>query len=142
MAVAGPEQAENVLQEYADLAAIGTVADVMEMTGENRSLVRLGLKLLEHPRRLGLAALLREAGLEGKPVTSVSVGYTLAPRINASGRMGQRHAGGGAAAHRRPGPGCPAGPDPVRPEPGAAEHRSWIFIRTAPAGWSSTPSRG
>ena len=89
MAVAGPEQAEAVLQEYADLAAIGTIADVMEMTGENRSLVRLGLKLLEHPRRLGLAALLREAGLEGKPLTSVSVGYTLAPRINASGRMGQ-----------------------------------------------------
>ncbi len=89
MAVAGPEQEEAVLQEYADLAAIGTIADVMEMTGENRALVRLGLKQLERPRRVGLAALLREAGLEGKPLTSVSIGYTLAPRINASGRMGQ-----------------------------------------------------
>ena len=89
MAVAGPERARAVLLEYADLVAIGTIADVMEMTGENRTLVRLGLKLLEHPRRLGLAALMKEAGLEGKPLTSVSIGYTLAPRINASGRMGQ-----------------------------------------------------
>ena len=89
MAVAGPEQAQAVLLDYADLAAIGTIADVMEMAGENRILVRQGLKLLEHPRRLGLEVLLKEAGLDGKPLTSVSIGYTLAPRINASGRMGQ-----------------------------------------------------
>ena len=88
MAVAGPVQAPAILQEYCDLAAVGTVADVMPMTGENRAIVSLGLARLSPPRRVGLAALIRCAGLEDKPVTSVSVGYTLAPRINASGRMG------------------------------------------------------
>lgn len=86
MAIAPDPQA--VLDTYADLAAVGTVADVMPMTGENRAIVRLGLAELNHPRRLGLALLIRESGLADKPVTSVSVGYTLAPRINASGRMG------------------------------------------------------
>ena len=86
MAVSSAPQA--VLDEYADLAAVGTVADVMPMTGENRLIVRLGLKELSHPHRLGLALLIREAGLADKPITSVSIGYTLAPRINASGRMG------------------------------------------------------
>ena len=89
MAVAGPRRAPAVLQEFCDLAAIGTVADVMPMTGENRAIVSLGLARLNPPRRLGLASLIRCAGLEDKPVTSVSVGYTLAPRINASGRMGK-----------------------------------------------------
>jgi len=59
------------------------------MTGANRAIVSLGLKRLDPPRRVGLAALLRCAGLADKPATSVSVGYTLAPRINASGRMGR-----------------------------------------------------
>lgn len=89
MAVAGPGEAENVLSEYVDLAAIGTIADVMPMMAENRSIVQQGLAALTTPKRLGLAMLLREAGLEGRPLTTVSIGYTLAPRINASGRMGQ-----------------------------------------------------
>ncbi len=89
MAVAGPVQAPAILQEYCDLAAVGTVADVMPMTGENRAIVSMGLTRLNPPRRLGLASLIRCSGLEDKPVTSVSVGYTLAPRINASGRMGR-----------------------------------------------------
>ena len=88
LAVAGPEEAPAVFEEFCDLAAVGTVADVMPMTGENRAIVSLGLARLSPPRRVGLAALIRCAGLEDKPVTSVSVGYTLAPRINASGRMG------------------------------------------------------
>ena len=89
MAVAGPGQAMAVLEEYRDLAAIGTVADVMPMTGENRAIVSLGMRDLNPPRRLGLAHLIRAAGLEDKQVTTVTVGYTLAPRINASGRMGR-----------------------------------------------------
>ena len=72
---------------YAELAAVGTVADVMKLTDENRSIVRIGLARLEHTSRPGLRALLREAGAEGKPVTAVTVGYGLAPRINAAGRM-------------------------------------------------------
>ena len=89
MAAAGPDRAGLVFREYADLVAVGTVADVMPMTGENRTIVQTGLAALTHPRRVGLAHLMEEAGLGDKPVTSVSIGYTLAPRINAAGRMGQ-----------------------------------------------------
>ena len=89
MAAAGPDRAGLVFREYADLAAVGTVADVMPMTGENRTIVQTGLAALARPRRVGLAQLMEEAGLGDKPVTSVSIGYTLAPRINAAGRMGQ-----------------------------------------------------
>ena len=88
LALGGPDRAEELLGEYADLAAIGTVADVMSLTGENRTIVRLGLAELRRTRRPGLKALLHEAGLDEKPLTSMAVGYTLAPRINASGRMG------------------------------------------------------
>ena len=88
LAVAGPSETSSVLDKFCDLAAVGTVADVMPMTGANRAIVSLGLRRLNPPRRLGLASLIRCAGLEDRPVTSVSVGYTLAPRINASGRMG------------------------------------------------------
>ena len=89
MAVAGPEGAQAVFDEYCDLAAVGTVADVMPMTGENRAIVSRGLARLNPPCRMGFAQLIQSAGLEEKPITSVSVGYTLAPRINASGRMGR-----------------------------------------------------
>ena len=88
LAVAGPESAPEIMEEFSDLAAVGTVADVMPMTGANRAIVSLGLARLEPPRRLGFASLIQCAGLAEKQVTSVSVGYTLAPRINASGRMG------------------------------------------------------
>ena len=88
LALGGPENHADLLERYADLAAIGTVADVMRLTGENRALVRYGLGLLQKVNRPGLAALLREAGAEGRAVTSTTVGYTLAPRINAAGRMG------------------------------------------------------
>ena len=89
LALTAPEGRPAVLKSYADLAAIGTVADVMLLTGENRAIVTMGLSVLRRTRRPGLAALLREAGLAEKPVTSMSIGYTLAPRINASGRMGK-----------------------------------------------------
>ena len=88
LALGGPARRAALLAEYADLAAIGTVADVMNVTGENRCLVRLGLEALQHTRRPGLRSLLHEAGLEEKSISSMSVGYVLAPRINASGRMG------------------------------------------------------
>ena len=89
MAVAGPEKAGAVFRQYRDLAAVGTVADVMPMTGENRTIVRQGLDDLHPPRRLGFAKLIECAGLSERPMTSVTVGYALAPRINASGRLGR-----------------------------------------------------
>jgi single-stranded-DNA-specific exonuclease len=88
LALGGAEQSGSLLPRYADLAAIGTVADVMRLVGENRAIVRLGLDALAQTRRPGLRALLTEAGLGDKPLASSSIGYSLAPRINASGRMG------------------------------------------------------
>ena len=88
LALGGTENRQELLAEYADLTAIGTVADVMPMMGENRAIVRLGLEALAHTRRPGLRSLIREAGAEGKSLTATTIGYTLAPRINASGRMG------------------------------------------------------
>ena len=88
LALGGPARQEELLRRYADLAAIGTVADVMSLTGENRTIVTLGLEAMRHTSRHGLKALLRQAGLEERPLNSMAIGYTLAPRINASGRMG------------------------------------------------------
>ena len=89
MALAGPARTEELMAREADLCALGTVADVMELTDENRTIVRRGLEALARTGRPGLRALLREAGAEGKAVSSTSIGYTLAPRINAAGRMGR-----------------------------------------------------
>ncbi len=89
MAVAGADRGGQVLREYADLAAVGTVADVMPMTGENRTIVQTGLEALTQPHRMGLAQLIRESALGDRPLTATSIGYTLAPRINAAGRMGR-----------------------------------------------------
>ena len=88
LALGGPAREGELLERYADLAAVGTVADVMSLTGENRTIVRLGLAALSRTARPGLRALLREAGMGERPLTAGAVGYTLAPRINASGRMG------------------------------------------------------
>lgn len=88
LALGREENRDALLGRYADLAAVGTVADVMRLEGENRSIVRMGLEVLSRTRRPGLRALLEEAGLGDRPLTSSSIGYTLAPRINASGRMG------------------------------------------------------
>ena len=81
--------AKPILDRYADLVAVGTVADVMPLIGENRYIVRRGLEKLEHDPRPGLRALIEESGLGRKRVTATSVGFSLAPRLNASGRLGQ-----------------------------------------------------
>ena len=79
--------ADWVLDEYADLVAIGTLADVMALRDENRVLVRAGLEKLNRSPRPGLAALLDAAGGTRKQ-TSTSAVFTIAPRINAAGRLG------------------------------------------------------
>ena len=84
------QRREEVFRRFGELVAVGTVADVMRLTDENRALVRQGLELLGRTARPGLCALLREAGLEeGGLPTAVTVSYGLAPRINAAGRMEQ-----------------------------------------------------
>ena len=90
LALTAPDQRSQVLLDYGELAAIGTVADVMLLQGENRALVHLGLERLADCSRPGLQALLREAGCpRGQVPTTVTIGYGLAPRINAAGRMEQ-----------------------------------------------------
>ena len=86
-AVSGDQPA--MLERYADLLALGLVADVMPLHGEVRTMVVRGLQALIAPKRPGIAALMEECGVLGKPVTTATVGYLLAPRINAAGRMGQ-----------------------------------------------------
>ena len=80
---------EAVLREYADMVCLGTVADVMPLVGENRVFVARGLELLRHTRRPGIAALMRESGCDSDNLNATSIGFMLAPRINAAGRMGQ-----------------------------------------------------
>ena len=80
---------EEVLAEYADMVCLGTVADVMPLRGENRAFAARGLEALRHTRRPGLAALMQECGCEPDMVSAASIGFMLAPRINAAGRMGQ-----------------------------------------------------
>ena len=78
-----------MLERYADLAAIGTIADVMPLSPENRFLVRTGLKQIAERPRPGLAAMLRESGIDPRRLTASTVGFSLAPRLNAAGRLGQ-----------------------------------------------------
>lgn len=85
LALGGAERQDALLLEYADLAAIGTVADVMQLTGENRSIVTLGLNLIPNTRRVGLAMLLKESRINEKPITASFISFSLAPRINAAG---------------------------------------------------------
>ena len=80
---------EEVLRDYADMVCLGTVADVMPLQGENRVFVARGLQSLAHTKRPGIAALMAECGCDAKTVSASSIGFMLAPRINAAGRMGQ-----------------------------------------------------
>ena len=80
---------EDVLAEYADMVCLGTVADVMPLVGENRVFVTRGLEALKKTHRPGLAALMAECNCAPEAVTASSIGFMLAPRINAAGRMGQ-----------------------------------------------------
>ena len=84
----GAGDVEDLLEAYSDLAAIGTIGDIVPLTGENRTLIRAGLERLSQSDRPGVQALLENAGVAGKALTSTNVAFTLVPRINATGRMG------------------------------------------------------
>ena len=80
----GPQAALDL----ADLAVVGTVADMAPIVGENRAIARLGLERIRSSPRPGIAALLASAGLAAEAVTLESIGFAIAPRLNAGGRMG------------------------------------------------------
>ncbi len=78
---------ENVFEQFGDIAAIGTIADVVSLKSENRYIVENGLKLLKNTENLGLIALMKEIGIYEKELSSTSVAFMLAPKINAAGRF-------------------------------------------------------
>ena len=78
----------NLWRELIDLATLGTVADLMPMREQNRALVSEGLRMINENPRPCIAALLGESGFADKPVTSSNLSFTLVPRLNAAGRMG------------------------------------------------------
>lgn len=84
-------EAEGISKEealdLAEFAAVATVGDIMELSGENRILVRYGLKRLEQTKNPGYRALIRVNGLEGKALTAYHIGFVIGPCINASGRL-------------------------------------------------------
>ena len=88
------EAQRKILLEYGDLVAIGTVADVMPIVDENRMIVSMGLKIIEAKPRLGISALIESSSSKSsysaqkKDITSTFIGFTIAPRLNAAGRMG------------------------------------------------------
>ena len=80
---------ENAIYGMLDLVALATIADIAPLRGENRVFARYGLKMLAETKNLGLRALIRAVGLDGKQVTAGRVGFIIAPRLNAVGRLGK-----------------------------------------------------
>lgn len=79
---------DGVMMQYADIAAIGTIGDIVSLTGENRIIVRSGLEYMKHSDNDGLIRLLKQCGIEeGDEVNSTKLAFTLCPRINAAGRV-------------------------------------------------------
>ena len=80
-------RAQRLYEEDLDIAALGTVADLVPITGENRKIVRQGLRVMSENPCVGIRALISVAGLEDKKINAGHVGFQLAPRLNAAGRL-------------------------------------------------------
>ena len=78
----------NFVYNMLDLVALATIADVAPLRGENRIFARYGLRLMAETPHQGLRALMRASGVDNKPITAGRVGFILAPRLNAAGRIG------------------------------------------------------
>ncbi len=82
--------ADPIIERFGDIIAIGTIADVMPIVDENRYITALGIKKLQDTKNLGLKALIEQCNIknyDGKKINSVNIGFTIAPRINAAGRI-------------------------------------------------------
>ena len=88
-ALEGDVNSDELFDKYGDLVAIGTVADVMPVNGENCELIRRGIRMMNDNPRPGLLRLLRESHPERGTVTTATLGFIVSPRLNAAGRMGQ-----------------------------------------------------
>ncbi len=87
-ALTPPEDFKQQLNDYIDITAVATIADIVPLVDENRILVKNGLKRLQQTENAGLKALIQVSGLVGKKLSAGQIGFTLAPRINAAGRIG------------------------------------------------------
>ncbi|MGE4483857.1 MAG: single-stranded-DNA-specific exonuclease RecJ [Oscillospiraceae bacterium] len=84
----GRENTEALLEKYGDLVAVGTIADVMPVTGENRILIKRGIDAIKSGSRPGLKKLCKAVGAELSQISSQNISFMLAPRLNAAGRLG------------------------------------------------------
>jgi len=87
------ENAVEIIKKYLPFVCLGTIADVAPLTDENRLLVKSGLQLFHKSENLGIQALLKSTGFENKKITAGNIGFVIAPRINASGRLGSAKKG-------------------------------------------------
>lgn len=78
----------QLLENYSDLATLGTIGDIVPLVRENRVIVKNGLRHISNSDRCGINALVEESGLSGKKITTGNISFTLVPRINAGGRLG------------------------------------------------------
>lgn len=90
-AVATTHSSRLSMQKLLDLAALGTIADVVSLTDENRLIVKEGLMLMKNGTRLGLQALKKVSGIDGRGLTPNLLSFTLIPRMNAAGRVSDAH---------------------------------------------------
>ena len=79
---------KEVFDKYVDLAALGTIADVVPLLGENRIIADRGLKAIENTKRPGIDAVMEIAGIKGKALSASNIAFAVAPRLNAAGRLG------------------------------------------------------
>ena len=89
MAIEGEySDVSSVLENYSDLACLGTVGDIVPLVSDNRVIVKNGMRHIENSDRCGINALVMESGLSGKKITTGNISFSLVPRINAGGRLG------------------------------------------------------
>lgn len=79
---------DSLLENFSDIATLGTIGDIVPLVGENRTLVKNGLRHIQNSDRIGINAMKQESGIAGKEINSSNVAFTLVPRINAGGRLG------------------------------------------------------
>lgn len=90
--IALEEDLQYVLENYADLVAVGTIGDVVPLVGENRALVKYGMDMLPVSENFGLNALIKVCGLDSSTISAQDIAFLIVPRINAAGRMGKAKA--------------------------------------------------
>ena len=85
---------DSLLENFSDIATLGTIGDIVPLVGENRTLVKNGLRHIQNSDRIGINAMKQESGIAEKEINSSNVAFTLVPRINAGGRLGSSEKSG------------------------------------------------